>query len=114
RTSCAKRWIGEDDVKAFGRRHLIDRVAEADVWLNLVEVQIHQSKAPRPRNQFLSKVGASANPFSNVSIKRSACLVQEPLICDDQESPRATRRVADLEVPAFPRIRLDASNDRLN
>src|SRR4051794_27418455 len=41
-TPRAKRRIRKDDVEAFSARRLINRVTEADVGLDLVEVEVHE------------------------------------------------------------------------
>ena len=38
-------------------RDLVDRVAEADVRLDLVEVEVHEREPARPCDQFLAVVG---------------------------------------------------------
>ena len=95
-----ERRVGEDDVEALGAGHFVDRVAEADVRLDLVEVEVHEREAPRPGDEFLPVVGVGADALGDVAVERSAGLVHEPLVGGDEESAGAAGGVADLEVAA--------------
>ena len=57
----AERRVREDDVEALAARRLVDRVAECDVRLDLVEVQVHQRQPARPSDEFLAEVGLLAD-----------------------------------------------------
>ena len=58
-----ERRVREDDVVLRRAGHLVDRVAERDLRRHVVEVQVHEREAARPRDEVLSEVGLRPNPL---------------------------------------------------
>ena len=55
---------------AAGR--LVDRVAQGDVRLDAVQVEVHQRQAARPGDQVLAEVGLRLDALGDVAVERAA------------------------------------------
>ena len=99
----AERRVHQDDIKPLAARRVADRVAEGDLWLDLVEVEVHQGQATRTLHELVAVVRLAADPLGQVTVERATLrLVLQPLVCGDEEASRADSRVADLEVAYSP------------
>src|SRR5262245_11454625 len=86
---CAPRaewWVGENHVHPahpFGR--VIDCVAQADLWFELVEVKVHQGQPARGWVDVLTKVGllTDTTHFTALQLRPAFGLLDEPLIGGD-------------------------------
>lgn len=90
-----ERRIGEDHVEALARRRLVDRVAERDVRLDLVQVQVHQRQAAGTGDEILAVVGLGLDPLGVLALelrRRSAPLASRMRRPEIRPSRRPGRR----------------------
>ena len=111
----AERRVGQDDVVALAARDFVDRVAERDVRLDLVEVQVHQRQPARPRRRAPGRSRSSSGSAWRCRgrARRRVCVL-EPLVGGDEEAAGAAGRVADREVLADARVGLHAADHALD
>ena len=68
--------VGQDHVEAFASVGFVDRVAEVDVRLDAVQVQIHQREAARPGDEILAEVGLGLDALGVVAVERALGFVR--------------------------------------
>src|ERR1035437_919495 len=110
---CPKRWIGQDAVEPLAPICLVNRISEIDMWLDTMEIKIHQRHATRTRNQILPVICLGANALRFRTVENPLCLFVQPLVGTDKKTARTARRVTYLEIRIATRIGLHYSNDGL-
>src|SRR6266545_2254110 len=110
----AERRIGQHHVEAPVAGRLVDRVAENDLGLEAMEIEIHQSEPPRPAHQLLAEVRATPHVRRQLGRDLPLALFQQPFIGAHQKSSGSTSRIAHRELGVDPRVRLHAMDDGLD
>src|SRR5262249_45099161 len=75
--------VGQHDVIALAAGHLIYGVTEGNVWLDLVQVHVHECEPSWPGDEFLTEVGPPAYLLGCLAVERAMRLLEEPLVGGD-------------------------------
>ena len=116
RPASAEGRIGEYAVEAVARRWVVDGVAQPNMWLKVVQVEIHQGQATRSSDQVLAEIGIRLHSLGGRSVEVCSAFAdaEQPLIRRNKEFARAAGRVANLVVFARAWVGLHAADDGLN
>ncbi len=103
--------IRQDQVESPGAGRLIDRIAQGDLRLDIMQIKIYGGHAAGAVDQVLAEVDGGADALGHVAVEGTSLgLGLEPFISGDQETAGADSRVGDGEVAVDAAVGLDAAS----